>query len=432
MNDSVKVEEILAHVNRDQLIQDVLDMTNILSPTGSEGAMGDWMENRYKDMGLDVIRQEVEPGRPNIFGILRGEGDGPTLQFDGHLDVSFTGKEDFMRGGASSDFARLDTIDGEEWILGAGSYNMKAAHGAYIACVEAIQKSGVKLKGDIMLSATSGEIECNQIDDFQGSYYRGNGAGASHAASHGIVPDFAILGEPTELNLMIGHFGSFWTKVTIGGGTVMHTAFSDDSENVIEKMTVVIDRFSKFKKEFAAKTQYKNYCGKVNIASIQGGRPWKSSRTPDAASLYMDIRYPPGWTPLKIKAEIDRVLWELKQEHPDLQIKQQPFSTNPPTEVQEDDYIVGAVQRAHKAIFNNDTKTIYNLWYSNAPPLNAMGAQALNYGSAGSRRIKGLTLSDKDREYVHVNDLFECSKVYVMAALDICTKTRAEVRPDLI
>ena len=60
-----------------------------------------------------------------------------------------------------------------------------------------------------------------------------------------------------------------------------------------------------------------------------------------------------------------------------------------------------------------------------------MGGMALNYGSAGSRRIKGLTLSDKDREYVHVGDLYDCAKVYTLTALDICSKTRAEVRPDL-
>ena len=76
-------------------------------------------------------------------------------------------------------------------------------------------------------------------------------------------------------------------------------------------------------------------------------------------------------------------------------------------------------------------ETIYQLWYSNAPPLNALGTKALNYGSAGSRRISGLTLSDKDREYVHIGDLYDCAKVYACTALDICSKSRAEVRPDL-
>lgn len=431
MTDSAAIQNVLAHLDKDQLVQDVIEMVNIPSPTGSEAAMGEYMAEKYAQMGLQVIAQEVEPGRPNVIGILRGTGGGPTLQFDGHLDVSFTGKEKFMRGGASSATARVGEADGEQWVFGAGSYNMKAAHAAYIAATNAIIKAGVKLKGDIMLSATSGEIEASQIDDFQGAYYRGNGTGAAHAAAHGIVPDFAILGEPTELRLMIGHFGSFWTKITATGGTVIHTAFTRNLPNKIEQLPKVIERFAQFKHEFEAKTEYKGYRGLVNLSALQGGRPWKASRSPDAVSLYLDIRFPPGLTPLQIKAEVDKVVWELNELHPELHLEQQPFCTNPPTEIDEHDYVAEAIRRGHQQVFGKEVETIYELWYSNAPPLNAMGAKAVNYGSAGSRRIKGLTLSDKDREYVNVQDLYDCAKVYALVALDICSKTRAEVRPDL-
>lgn len=422
---------VTAAIDEKQLVQDVIDMVNIQSPTGSEQAMGDYMANRYADLGLQVIRQEVEPGRPNIFGILRGSGGGPMLQFDGHLDVSFTGKEAFMRGATSGVGARVGEADGQRWIFGAGSYNMKAAHAAYMAAVAALNRAGVRLKGDILLSATSGEIEASQVDDFQGAYYRGNGAGAAHAASHGIVPDFAILGEPTGLKLMLGHFGSFWSKITLSGGTVIHTAYTRDLANKIEQLPRVIERLAAFKKEFEARTEYKGYRGLVNIAAIQGGRPWKASRSPDAVSIYIDVRYPPGWSPLKVKAAVDEVVWELNAHHPELGLEHQPYCTNPPTEIDEGDYVAASVARAHAQTFGKPVETLYELWYSNAPPLNAMGAKALNYGSAGSRKIKGLTLSDRDREYVHIGDLVDCAKVYALAALDICSKRRSEVRPDL-
>jgi acetylornithine deacetylase len=426
------LEKLKNGIDRDALVQNVIDMVNIHSPTGSEAAMGEYMEQKYRDMGLEVIKQEVEPGRPNVFGLLRGTGGGPMLQFDGHLDVSFTGREAFMRGGTSSASARLETIQGEEWILGAGSYNMKAAHGCYIAAVNAIISSGVELKGDILLSATSGEIEAAQVDDYVGSYYRGNGAGASYAASHGIVPDFAILGEPTELNLMIGHFGSFWTKITITGGTVIHTAYTREINNVLEHIPTVVKHLIRFKERFAERTPYKGYKGLVNIASVSGGRPWKASRSPDSVSFYLDIRYPPGLSPMHIRAAVDEMLVELNRELRDLKAVQTPYCTNPPTEISEDDYIAKSIKQHHKAVFSKEPKVVYQLWYSNAPPLNAMGAKAVNYGSAGSRRIEGLTLSDKDREYVHVGDLVDISRVYAAVAVDICSKERREVRPDLV
>ncbi len=425
-------ERVLSAIDEKQLVQDVVDMVNINSPTGSEAAMGDFIESRYAAVGLQIIRQEVEPGRPNVFGMLRGTGGGPMLQFDGHLDVSFTGKEGFMRGGASAFGGRQAEADGETWVFGAGSYNMKAAHAAYLAAVGAIAKSGAKLCGDIMLSATVGEIEASQVDEYQGAFYRGNGIGAAHAASHGIVPDFAILGEPTGLKLMLGHFGSCWSKLTLRGGDIIHSAYTRGRANKIEQLPVVIERLKLFKTEFEEKTVYKGYKGLVSISAIQGGRPWKGSRSPEGVTLYVDVRYPPGWTPLRVKAEIDGLVCELNARYPELQLEHQPYCTNPATEVSETDYVSQAVGRGHQAVFNRPVETSYELWYSNAPALNAMGAKAVNYGSAGSRTIRGLTLSDRDREYVHIGDLVGCAKVYALAALDICSRSRAEVRPDLL
>ena len=188
------------------------------------------------------------------------------------------------------------------------------------------------------------------------------------------------------------------------------------------------------KEEFAEKTPYKGYKGLVNIGAISGGRPWKASRSADAVSFYLDIRYPPGYTPMHIRAAVDEVLMEINEmlAEDELRVVQTPFCTNPPTEIEETAYVAQSIKQHHESVFGKQPETIYELWYSNAPPLNAMGAKALNYGSAGSRRIEGLTLSDKDREYVHVNDLYDISKVYAAVAVDICSKSRSEVRPDLV
>ncbi len=431
MTSEAVAARVLAAIDEQRLIKDIIEMVNINSPTGSESAMGDYIDARYSEIGLQVSRQEVEPGRPNLFGILRGTGGGPMLQFDGHLDVSFTGTESFMRGGASAFGARIGEADGEKWIFGAGSYNMKAAHAAYLSAVSAIVKCGVKLRGDIMMSATSGEIEASQVDEYQGAFYRGYGAGAAHAASHGIVPDFAILGEPTAFKLMLGHFGSLWSKITLTGGIVIHTAYTRGVANKIEQLPVVIERLKAFKTEFEAKTAYKGCNGLVNISAIQGGRPWKGSRSPEAVTIYVDVRFPPTWTPLKVKAHIDAVVWELNAKHPELKLEHQPYCTNLGTEIGENDYVSQALSRSHQSVFKKPVETSYELWYSNAPPLNAMWTRAVNYGSAGSRKIKGLTLSDRDREYVHIGDVVDCAKVYALAALDICSKAREEVRPDL-
>lgn len=431
MTNSFDANRILARIDRKELANWVVEMVGIMSPTGSEAGMSEYLANKYADLGLKVVTQEVEEGRSNVIGILRGTGDGPTLQFDGHLDVSFTGKESWMRGATTASLGRVDVVQGEEWILGAGSFNMKAAHAAYMGAVKAIIESDVKLRGDIMLTATVGEIEGTQVDDYRGKAYRGYGYGASYAASHGVVSDFAILGEPTGLKLMIGHFGSFWAKITATGGTVIHTAWSRDVPNKIEQFAKVIQRLTEWKEEFEQKATYKGYRGIVNIAAIQGGKPWKGSRTPDRVSVYVDVRFPPTMTPLHVKAQLDRLVHELNREDPSLQLELEPYCTNPATEINEDEYIVKSIRQNHKKILGAEPETTYELWYSNAPHFNAMGSRAVNYGPSGGRKIQSLTLSDRDREYISVQDLYDNTKVYTLVALDVCSKTRAEVRPDL-
>lgn len=406
-------------------------MVQIASPTGSEARMSEYVANEYSQLGLQVRTQEVEDGRSNVIGLLRGSGGGPTLQFDGHLDVSFTGREPWMRGATTASLGRVETIEGQDWVFGPGSFNMKGAHAAYLGAVKAIIESGVRLKGDIMVTATVGEIEGTQIDDFRGKEFRGYGFGAAYAASHGVISDFAILGEPTGLKLMIGHFGSFWAKITLTGGTVIHTAWSRDIPNKIEQVAKVMDRVRKWKKEFEEKTEYKGYKGIVNIAAIQGGKPWKGSRTPDSVSLYVDVRFPPNLTPLHVKAQLDNLAGELNAEDPSLKLELEPYCTNPPTEVSESDYIVKSIRENHKKVLGSEPETIYELWYSNAPHFNMMGSKAVNYGPSGGRKLQGLTLSDRDREYISVRDLYDTTKVYTLVALDICSKSRTEIRPDL-
>jgi len=136
-------------------------------------------------------------------------------------------------------------------------------------------------------------------------------------------------------------------------------------------------------------------------------------------------------TPLHVKAQLEKMVYELNKEDPDLKLVLTPFCSNPPTEISEDEYIVKSIKENHKKVFGTEPEIIYELWYSNAPPLNSVGAKAVNYGPAGGRKIKGLTLSDRDREYISVQDLYDCTKVYTLVALDVCSKNREEVRPDL-
>ncbi|MFP3208470.1 MAG: M20/M25/M40 family metallo-hydrolase [Nitrososphaeria archaeon] len=420
----VAKEEVLSRIDGGRLVKTLTELIDIPSPTGSEGEIGSYIYSKYRELGLKVIWQEVEDGRPNVIGILRGRGGGKSLQLDAHLDVSFTGTEEFLYGGVTSPKSRVEEREGDTWIFGAGAFNMKNAHAAYLEAVRAIVDSGIELEGDLILTATSGEIEESQVDDFRGKKYRGYGSGASYLAAHGPIGDYVIIGEPTGLKLMIGHYGSYWAKITASGGTVIHTAWSRGIPNKIEQMSEFIIEFREWKAKYEDKLSYKGYRGIVNIAAIQGGFPWKASRTPGEASIYVDIRFPPSMTWMQVRDDLDAFIADFNRRHPGYDIYELPYAINPPTEVDEGELVVRAVKDAHREVMGRDVETIYEIWYSNAPKYNSMGSKAINYGPGGAKKLSGLTLADKDREYISLSDLIAGTKVYALSALSICNTPR--------
>src|ERR1700730_1549290 len=129
---------------------------DISSPTGSELQMAECMRDTLEEMGLAVSWQEVEDGRPNVVGRLEGDGGGPSLMFNGHMDTSYSGREPHLRGKPGFQ-PRAEVRDAHVW--GLGISNMKGALACYVEAVRAIRDAGVRLRGDVVIAAVVGEIE---------------------------------------------------------------------------------------------------------------------------------------------------------------------------------------------------------------------------------------------------------------------------------
>ena len=56
-------QAILKHVNEEEIVSMSCDVVNIPSPTGEELEMGKYMRAALEAAGMDVVWQEVEPGR---------------------------------------------------------------------------------------------------------------------------------------------------------------------------------------------------------------------------------------------------------------------------------------------------------------------------------------------------------------------------------
>src|SRR3979490_1356199 len=224
---------ILAQIREDEIVAMSCDVVNIPSATGEELEMGRYMRKTLEEMGVSVTWQEGEEGRANVVGLWDGAGNGKSLMFNGHMDTSNTGRETFLTGLGYKAKAAIRS----GMIYGLGIYNMKGALVCYTQAVKALQRAGVRLKGDVIIAAVAGEIEKTQWGEFKGKEYRGYGYGTHYLVNHGILPDMCILGEPTDMHLVLEHFGSMWVRISCTG-IYVHTAFCEGREkmNSIRRM----------------------------------------------------------------------------------------------------------------------------------------------------------------------------------------------------
>ncbi len=90
-------QQVLSHIDDDELIRWVQELTRIPSvwrpevPLGEEAAAR-WVEARCREIGLETYFEYVQPDRPNVIA-LYGQNNGPTLMFEGHTDVVTEGND---------------------------------------------------------------------------------------------------------------------------------------------------------------------------------------------------------------------------------------------------------------------------------------------------------------------------------------------------
>ena len=311
-------QQVLAQIDRDELAQLACDLTSIPRPTGQEKAVAEFILSWFEANGLKAVRQEVEVDRPNAVGILKGDGTGLSLGFNGHTDTSFTGTAEDLRMVArvEPDSELKGSIqDGK--VRGLGISNMKGGVAAFMMAGKALKKSGIKLKGDVILAAVAGEISRTPIGPWQTKEYRGEGVGTRHLLTHGMHSDYAVVADGSDLNIVWAQNGVVLAKISTFGkaeaawGT-RRADFPMAEANAIVKMTKIIVALEDWGEQFEEKYIYRSakqgpLYPKVNIGGIEGGAPYRPNYFPGVCTIYVDIRMPPGCDGI----ETIRKLWEI-------------------------------------------------------------------------------------------------------------------------
>jgi acetylornithine deacetylase len=404
-------ERILSNISEQEIVALARDVINIASPTGEELEMSRYMRSTFEQMGLEVAWQEVEEGRANVIGRLEGSGDGKNLMFNGHMDTSNSGREPFLSGIGY----KPNAVVKNGMIYGLGIYNMKGALVCYTHAVKAIQRAGVRLGGDVIIAAVVGEIEKTQWgEEFTGKQYRGYGYGTHYLVNHGTVPDMCILGEPTDMQLVLAHYGSLWVRISTKG-LYVHTAFGQgrEKENSIRRMNDVLNQIQRWIPDWEEKAAYGNKKGFVNIGAIRGGHPWRASRTPDRTDLFLDVRVPPNITMSEARRELKMIFENLRAQYPDYGLEFETYVSVPGAEISPEHEMVGAIESSHRAVIGELPQRDTVLWSSDASVLTRYGIPTVNYGPSSGPR-------DAEGEKVRIKTLVDITKIYALTAAELC------------
>lgn len=138
------MERILQKIACAPITDTVKELIEIPSVTGEEGALSDYIAQRLRAMGADMVRQQTVAGdRKNVIAEIRGALPGRDILLTGHMDTVEAGD------GWSSDPFHAVERDGR--IYGRGACDMKAGIAVILDAAEICIQERQFLRGKIMI-----------------------------------------------------------------------------------------------------------------------------------------------------------------------------------------------------------------------------------------------------------------------------------------
>lgn len=266
-----------------EILEDLVRIQSV-NPHYGEGAQGEmelsrYVESRCLRAGLKVTRQQVFEGRDNLIVELKTGHPESVLLFEAHMDT--------VSLGSMADPLRPVIREGR--LYGRGACDTKGSLAGMIYALEQCARHPEILRSDIVL--------CASVDEEHA--YRG----PLRFLELELPISAAVVGEPTELRIVVSHKGCVRFAVHTHGKAA-HSSVPHEGENAIVPMAKVIGYLADTMAPGLSRL-HDVLCGPatMSIGTIQGGK--QINVVPESCTIEVDRRIIPGEDPRVVIQEIE-------------------------------------------------------------------------------------------------------------------------------
>jgi acetylornithine deacetylase/succinyl-diaminopimelate desuccinylase-like protein len=235
-----------------------------------EEKLANFLSGWLESIGADVSLEEIQPGRPNLIARFAPLDGRPRILLGPHLDTVGV-------GGMTIDPFGGETRDGKIW--GRGASDTKGPMAAMLWALHEHRDALADLPVAVDFVAFMAEES-------------GQWGSKDFAKRHGKDYSFALVGEPTSMQVVHVTKGSLWATLR-ATGKAAHSSQPERGENAILKLARALDQLDHhLGKQLATFTHPVLGRSTMNVGLIRGGA--RPNIVPDLAEAEIDIRITPA------------------------------------------------------------------------------------------------------------------------------------------